>query len=1274
MSEPEPQAHYPDLEHRRVREFWRGRLARLGAPRYLSDAVYCEREIGRPATHELAISDASWARVRALGKHLALAEFVIVLSAVAAVLESILGRRSCVATGPLVELEGDRRLDHVVPLVLELDEVVSLRELVLAVRASVRDAYAHQSFDTSALSEPGGPWTDVLVVDDRIHRVVEAAADYPLVLTIRDGAMLELLDRHGRLSAGFVERLAIYLERVFVALAEPQEELARLELIPEGERRWLLDEVNATSQSTLAQRSISACFRDCVQRSGEAIAVIDGALELSYTELADAVTRLASHLVDELGLEPGGRVAVLGDRSAYTVIALLAVLEARGVYVPMVSTIPTSRFEAIAADADLSAVVLPTAELHRLPELGELPALCPELQLPGLTKSGARSGPEPAPEDLAAIVYTSGTDGPPKGVLVEHRGLANVALDHIAELEVVPADRCLLFMAPAFDGAMLDILTALLAGAALVIAGEEQLADVDVLRSLLREREVSVLTMTPSFLALLEPEDFPKLRVVVSAAERARPDDAQRFAASKIFYNGYGPSECSVNATLHRATSGRAYVDVPIGRPRANKQVYVLTADHRLAPRGVIGELGISGVGLARGYLNDPELSARKFIDHPFRPGERLYLSGDRGAWNERGELCFLGRSDRQIKLRGFRVELGEIERRLQAHAALDEVVVEHDGQRILGFVRSDADPSEDELCAWLGHSLPSYMIPARIFVLTSFPRNANGKIDRRALLERGRGAQDQGAAPATEIERRLRAIWAEVLELEQVPVDVDFFRLGGDSIRVIQLVVLARNHGLDLATHEIIAKRTIRGLAAVLSERAPSCLAPDQVDVAGLELTADELASLPNDTEVAYPCSEMQAFMLRRYAEPEARRAGVYHCVATWHMHDPEFSLAALQAAVVALQRRHRCLRTTFFVGPESGRLIQAVRATPAKVGVHDLGELEEAARTDVIAELISADIARAYELGSGECFARFELVARGHERFSLVFSAHHAVIDGWSGVEIENDLFELYAAAKREGELDARAPDVDDYRRFVALERELLEDPSHEAFWRAELAELRLTGLAARDDARVEYGSVLHRSADEVLARLQAVADAREVALKTVALQLVEVTLNERLNLAGVSLGMIVNGRSERLARPLQATGLFWNIVPFLGASSTPSLALGHTRALQRRLDEIEGHARFPLARIIELCSGREPFEVCFNFIHFHNARTMTGGLSLDRFEGHDRFHYPLTVVVAINLDEGSPRLELHVEYRRSHFEPEQIDALIAGFENAAAALELG
>uniref|UniRef100_UPI003878298D amino acid adenylation domain-containing protein n=1 Tax=Pseudomonas viciae TaxID=2505979 RepID=UPI003878298D len=661
----------------------------------------------------------------------------------------------------------------------------------------------------------------------------EERTNYPLTLSVDDlgegfSVSALALPRIG------AQRMCVYmniaLEHLVQALEQaPQAPLSSVSILPSAERRQLLVDFNATTRRYPRDRTVQGIFEAQVLARPDATAVVHDAYSLSYVELNHRANRLARHLVG-LGVQPGDRVAIALERSLELLVSQLAILKCAAAYVPLDISAPLERQQFMVQDSGAQIVL--TLSTALAPEASQRV----DLDTLAVNEAADNLDLTQSTESVAYIMYTSGSTGTPKGVLVPHRAINRLVINN-GYADFNAEDRVAFASNPAFDASTLDVWAPLLNGGCVVVVDQDVLLTQERFAALLQEQSVSVLWMTAGLFhqyAAGLMSVFAQLRYLIVGGDVLDPAVIGRVlkeGAPAHLLNGYGPTEATTFTTTHEIkTVGEG--GIPIGRPIGNSRVYVLDANRQPVPIGVAGELYIGGDGVAKGYLNRPELTAEKFVADPFNadPGALLYRTGDLARWRADGTVDYLGRNDDQVKIRGFRIELGEIEARLNLHDEVKEAVVlvreDVPGEKrlVAYFTQHAVDamlPVED-LRGYLQAQLPEYMLPSAFVALPAFSLTANGKLDRRALP-----APDQDAfvsrayeAPQGEVETLLAQLWQDLLGLQRVGRHDNFFEMGGHSLLAIRLVGLLAQANLTVSLAELFQHESVASMASLLQNR----------------------------------------------------------------------------------------------------------------------------------------------------------------------------------------------------------------------------------------------------------------------------------------------------------------------------------------------------------------------------------------------------------------------------------------------------------------------
>ncbi len=606
-------------------------------------------------------------------------------------------------------------------------------------------------------------------------------------------------------------------------LENPQASVDSLPMLDAEERYQLLEGWNATAAEYPLQRGVHRLFEEQVERTPTAPALAFGEERLDYAELNRRANRLA-HALIERGVGADRLVGVAMERSIEMVVALMAILKAGGACVPVDPEYPEERQAYMLEDSGVELLLsqshlkLPLAQGVQRIDLDQADAWLENHaeNNPGIELNG---------ENLAYVIYTSGSTGKPKGAGNRHSALSNRLCWMQQAYGLGVGDTVLQKTPFSFDVSVWEFFWPLMSGARLVVAAPGDHRDPAKLVALINREGVDTLHFVPSMLqAFLQDEDVvscTSLKRIVCSGE-ALPADAQQQVFAKLpqagLYNLYGPTEAAIDVT-HWSCVEEGKDTVPIGRPIANVACYILDGDLEPVPVGVLGELYLAGRGLARGYHQRPGLTAERFVASPFVAGERMYRTGDLARYRADGVIEYAGRIDHQVKLRGLRIELGEIEARLLEHPWVREAaVLAVDGKQLVGYVvlESEGGDWREALAAHLAASLPEYMVPAQWLALERMPLSPNGKLDRKALPRPQAAAGQTHVAPQNEMERRIAAVWADVLKLEEVGATDNFFALGGDSIVSIQVVSRCRAAGIQFTPKDLFQQQTVQGLARV--------------------------------------------------------------------------------------------------------------------------------------------------------------------------------------------------------------------------------------------------------------------------------------------------------------------------------------------------------------------------------------------------------------------------------------------------------------------------
>jgi len=1015
------------------------------------------------------------AAIHAFGTATGATDFTILLAAWAAWLARITGTidvtiGSPVQGRPSVRFErtiGD--FVNILPLRLRVDPALDFSRLLEAARSTVVEGLAHQDYPlplmaTSGRGGEGPPFQTMFALQDftrhgslqewmlggrgtaRTFGPLELA---PYPLAQQEGQFPLALDAwvkgegwafsctyDGSLfdHATVERRMKEFATLLRAIAADPRQPVSTLPVVPASQRSQM-DAWNDTA-TEVPESSVVDLVAAQSERSPDATAVVVGGAARSYADTLDRARRIGAALRD-LGVEAGDRVGVLTDRSHDLLPILLGVMGIGAAYVPMDPRYPGPRLRQMMEDSGAAAVVT------RGGGTAEVGIATPVLDLATASLPEPRPFAPVAPDATAYVIYTSGSTGRPKGVEVPHRTVVNFLTSMAREPGLRDDDVLLAVTTISFDISVLELFLPLTLGARVVIATEDETGDADRLIELMEREGVTVLQATPATWKLLVAAGWQGregLRALCGGEALPASLAEQILKRVSELWNMYGPTETTVWSTVQRITGPGP---IRIGRPIANTTVYVVDAHGQRVPLGVPGELWIGGAGVTRGYLGRPELTAERFLESPFEPGERLYRTGDRARLLPDGSLEHLGRLDHQVKIRGFRVEPGEIEARLLEHPDVSEAVVVAGEDRLLGYVVDGGALGPETLRGWVAETLPAYMVPSVVVSLPALPLTPNGKVDRSALPSGGGGRRRESAItlPRNAEEEAIAEIWRDVLGMGGVGVDRDFFALGGHSLAATRVVARVRElFGTEVTLRNFFATPTVAELARrVRTDSRAGSRIPEIVPCA------------PDHPPLSF--SQERIWFLQVTA-PE----NIAYNMAGAVLLEGRLDVERLRDAIDRVARRQGALRTRILA--EAGRPYLMVDAEPTlTLRFEDVSDLPETARLDE-ARSRACDILDApYDLEAGP-LVRPLVFRLGEARHLFALGMHHIVSDLWSMALFGQEVAEAYN--------DPDATPVDEpeigYADYAVWQREWLQgQPLDEqlAYWSDALEGVRTLDL---------------------------------------------------------------------------------------------------------------------------------------------------------------------------------------------------------------------
>lgn len=1039
-----------DVQDRQV-DYWRQQLA--GAPPLLElptdrPRLAAQRHRGALQTCVLSpeLVDRLWAFSRGEGATL----FMTLLAAFQLLLSRYSGQEDVVVGSPIA----GRNYADIEPLIgffvntlalrTDLSGDPTFRELLARVKRVTLEGHAHQDIPFEKLVEELQPERNLSY--NPIFQVTFGLQNMPRQVFQASGLRVERTPVHQETStfdmawfawetdeglllrveydsdlfeAATIDRALGHFDMLLAGIAaHPEKRISEFPLLTSQERQQLLVEWNATEADYPRDLCLHELIARQARQSPDRIATLCGTRQMTYGDLHRRSNQLARYL-QKHGVGPDVLVGLMVSRSSDLPVAILGVLKAGGTYVPLDPIYPKDRIGVILDDTSAPVLLTDEALSNGLPE-SRAERIYVDSGWPAIAHESADDLSRSAgPENLAYVLYTSGSTGKPKGAQIEHRNVVNFLASMLRKPGLRENDVWLAVTTLSFDFSVLELFLPLLVGAKVVLASREQASDPEQLKNLLAGSKTTAMSATPATWRMLIESHWdgvPGLKLFCGG-EALTPDLAnQLLPRCGELWNVYGPTETTVCSNLYRVTSELTQV-VPIGVPNYNVTMYLLDLYGQPVPIGIPGELYIGGAGVARGYQNRPELTEERFLASPFRKGERVYRTGDIASYLPDGNLRFHGRTDFQVKIRGFRIELGEIEAVLGQHPAVKECVVvvfedrpgnkslaayvvpQPDNSRAIDMAMDESERASliDELRRWLTEKLPKYMVPAAFVVMDGLPLSPNGKINRRALPAPGQ-SRDTAAtyvAPRTPLEETLAKIWRDVLHVDKVGVNDNFFSLGGHSLLATQVVSRIRQAAnVELPLRHLFEWPTIAELGLAISELKAS-----------QAVVLPPIQAAPRDQALPLSFAQQRLWFLNQL-DPDSP---VYNIPMTLRL-SGVLQVEPLKRALNEIVRRHEVLRTRYVVDHDLP--IQVIDdEVEIELPIEDLTAIPLEAREPVVQQLAVENFRYVFNLRTGPVF-RTILLRLGERDHVLLMNTHHIVSDGWSIWRFLSEMATLYEA----------------------------------------------------------------------------------------------------------------------------------------------------------------------------------------------------------------------------------------------------------------------
>ena len=1175
-----------------------------------------------------------------------------------------------------------------------LSEELSYRELLGRVREVCLDAYAHQDLPFEKLVEDlqperrlnQAPLFQVMFTVENTPRVPlelgglqlsslevdTESAKFDLLFALHEigGSLSGTLSYNAELfEAATIRRLLTHYQQLLAGIVSNcDQRLLALPLLTDAERGQLLWEWNEKAGSAYPQQSIQQRFEAQVVQTPEAIALVYEEQAVSYGELNERANQLA-HYLGTLGVGSETLVGICVERSLAMVVGLLGILKAGGAYVPLDASNPLARLAWLIEDAGVQ-VLLSEQALGGQVRTAPVPVIYLDTEWESIAAQPGNNPPVTTSADnLAYVMYTSGSSGEPKGVAVRQRGVLRLVCG--SDYARFGGQEVYLQLAPlSFDASTFELWGALLHGARCVLYAE-RVPSARQLQQVLREQGVSCLWLTAALFNQLVAEAAETLlgvgQVLVGgeALSVGHVRQAQAELPETVFTNGYGPTETTTFACCYQIPelAGAEVASIPIGRAIGNTEVYVLDGGQGLAPVGVNGELYLGGAGLARGYLHEAGLTAAKFVPHPYSEagGERLYRTGDVVRWQSEGQLEFEGRRDGQVKLRGYRIELGEIEWALEQHAQVSEAVVVLREEQLLAYVVGVDEQviGSTELRQFLRARVPDYMVPSWFVQLERMPLTANGKLDRRALpAPELSGAEDSYVAPRTPVEEVLVGIWQELLRVERVGVTDNFFELGGHSLLATQVISRLRSVlTVDVPLRSLFEQPTVVGLG-------------QYVEAA---LRGGESVALPPLLPVGRDEPLPLSFVQERLWFLDQLEPGrsTYNMIGSVRL-TGRLDVAALAQVFLTIRRRHEALRTRFVAF--NGQPQQIIDPfLPVSLPQVDLSDLAEAAQEIELECLVNEEAERPFNLAAGPLL-RIKLVRLSNCEYAVLLTVHHIISDGWSLGVLIQEVSRLYRAYS--SGLPSPLPELSlQYADYAVWQRDWLQGEvldEHVHYWREQLAGappvLQLPMDRPRPAIQRFEGSSVSLLVDaEIVSELRELSQREGASLFMVLLAAFQVLLHRYTQEDDLVVGTPIANRNR--AEIEELIGFFINTLALrTDMSGEPSF-----RELVQRVREVAlgayAHQELPFEKLLEELNPARSlsytplFQVFFNMINLPSRVVELPDLTMQGLIPDEiGSNFDLTLYLG-ELENGN--LALSLVYNADLFQERRMEEMLAQYQ---------
>ncbi|WP_342026023.1 amino acid adenylation domain-containing protein [Cytobacillus pseudoceanisediminis] len=1120
--------------------------------------------------------------------------------------------------------------------------------------------------------------------------LAETSALFDLTMTVAEtetGLVATMQYNNDLFSAETVNRMLQHFTQLLYSITENEQQLVgRLSMMNEQEKSELISfNKKETNQE---RKNLLELFEAQVLRTPFAVAVSYENLKITYEELNERTNQLARYL-QKRGIQTGDKVGICVDRSLEMIVGILGILKAGAAYVPLDPAYPENRLQFIMKDSATSCLITQNHLIEKFQDQlgGSIYLIDKEWDEISKENKSALNISLP-PDSLAYIIYTSGSTGLPKGVLVSHHNVVRLfeSTEHWFHFD--QNDVWTMFHSYAFDFSVWEIWGPLLKGGKLVIVPYWVSRNTEEFYKLLHREKVTVLNQTPSaFKQLIHVEEslnerLPlSLRYIIFGGETLLvqsliPWIERHGDDNPKLINMYGITETTVHVTYRRITKeDMERQNSLIGEPIPDLQVYVLDKYFQPVPLGIPGEMYVGGSGVTKGYLNRLDLTEERFIINPFYSNteEIIYRTGDLARRLANGELEYIGRIDNQVKIRGHRIELGEIEAVLTQMEEIREVVVlsnkDHLDQIALTayVVPQDFDKRLhiQQIKSSLKRKIPEFMVPAYFVVIDSLPLNQNGKIDKNALpkptVENFHLSSSSVSLPSSKIEKKLASIWEEVLGINNINITDNYFDIGGDSIRSLRVITLAKEQGLVFTLQDLYLHSTIKELANHLKLTMSKEVLEHVTEPFDL-VSSEDLALIPDDIQDAYPLTSLQAGLVFHSEYSQDYK----NYISTFRLR-VHFNEDLLNKALQRLSDRHPMLRTSFEIGKYSTPLQLVYKQVNPELLVTDWRELDEKKQKELFEEFLETQKSEKFNWSKAPLL-RFNVHCLTDDIFQ--FTLTEPFLDGWSVASLITELFKDYLDLLENPNILAKSGPKSTFRDYVAKERKVLQDESNIEFWEKELGDCTPNLLPRwgrnQTKAQLKKDRLWVKIPKEVSNGLQMMAKETSIPLKNILLGAHLRVVSMLSGQTDVLTGIFENGRLEQ-HQGEQVLGLFLNTLPFRAQLKSKGTWIELAQQSFDKERTLLPYRRYPLAELQRRFGGRKQlFETAFNFTHFHVYEGLTELEGLEVLDAEHTDYTFITLTAQFTVDINSENIRLGLDYNPQELDREQMDYIASYYRN--------